>query len=278
MTGVVGHESSNRDVQVIIGVDTHQDQHVAVAIDQRGVRLDEKHVPVATCGYEELEQWSRNLGQVHAFGIEGTGSYGAGLARFLTSRNYTVVEINRPDRSVRRRKGKSDATDAEMAARAVLSGIADAIPKSGEGEVEMIRMLKSTKDSAVKARTQAINQIKALAGQLRLSFEKHSMVSLPPPSSHGARVYVQVAWTTPKRPRSTRPADRQLNEEVQELETELERLISGIAPVLVSAFGVGPDTAAALLVAAGSNADRLRSEASSFPVRSQSNTRFIRQD
>ena len=86
MTGVVGHESSNRDVQVIIGVDTHQDQHVAVAIDQRGVRLDEKHVPVATCGYEELEQWSRNLGQVHAFGIEGTGSYGAGLARFLTSR------------------------------------------------------------------------------------------------------------------------------------------------------------------------------------------------
>ena len=163
MTGVVGHESSNRDVQVIIGVDTHQDQHVAVAIDQRGVRLDEKHVPVATCGYEELERWSRNLGQVHAFGIEGTGSYGAGLARFLTSRNYTVVEINRPDRSVRRRKGKSDATDAEMAARAVLSGIADAIPKSGEGEVEMIRMLKSTKDSAVKARTQAINQIKALA-------------------------------------------------------------------------------------------------------------------
>ena len=91
----------------------------------------------ATCGYEELEQWSRNLGQVHAFGIEGTGSYGAGLARFLTSRNYTVVEINRPDRSVRRRKGKSDATDAEMAARAVLSGIADAIPKSGEGEVEV---------------------------------------------------------------------------------------------------------------------------------------------
>ena len=267
MTGVGGHESSNRDVQVIIGVDTHQDQHVAVAIDQRGVRLDEKHVPVATCGYEELERWSRNLGQVHAFGIEGTGSYGAGLARFLTSRNYTVVEINRPDRSVRRRKGKSDATDAEMAARAVLSGIADAIPKSGEGEVEMIRMLKSTKDSAVKARTQAINQIKALAvtapSELRETLDGLTTAALIT-RCKGLR---SGRLDNPKAAakyalRSLACRFRQLNEEVQELETELERLTSGIAPVLVSAFGVGPDTAAALLVAAGSNADRLRSEAS----------------
>ena len=84
------------------------------------------------------------------------------LARFLTDRGYTVVEVNRPDRSVRYRKGKSDPTDAEMAARAVLAGVADATPKSGKGEVEMIRMLKSAKDSAVKARTQAVNQMKAL--------------------------------------------------------------------------------------------------------------------
>ena len=162
MTGIVGHEGS-RDVQVIIGVDTHQDQHVAVAIDQRGIRLGERHLPATTHGCAELEWWARSLGQIRAFGIEGTGSYGAGVARFLTSRNYTVIEVNRPDRSVRYRKGKSDPTDAEMAARSVLAGVADAIPKSGEGEVEMIRMLKSTKDSAVKARTQAINQIKALA-------------------------------------------------------------------------------------------------------------------
>ena len=161
MTGAVSHISS-RAVEVIIGVDTHKDQHVAVALDGQGVRLDEKHVPVATCGYEELERWSCDLGQVHTFGIEGTGSYGAGLARFLTDRSYRVVEVNRPDRSVRYRKGKSDPTDAEMAARAVLAGVADATPKSGEGEVEMIRMLKSTKNSAVKARTQAVNQMKAL--------------------------------------------------------------------------------------------------------------------
>ena len=161
MTGVVGHKGS-RGVELVVGVDTHQDEHVAVAVDRQGVRLGELHTVATTHGYEELERWSRGLGEIHAFGIEGTGSYGAGVARFLTSRGHTVVEVNRPDRSTRYRKGKSDPTDAEMAARAVLAGVADATPKSGEGEVEMIRMFKSTKDSAVKARTQAINQMKAL--------------------------------------------------------------------------------------------------------------------
>ena len=89
-------------------------------------------------------------------------SYGAGVARYLTRRGHTVVEVNRPDRSTRYRKRKSDPTDAEMAARSVLAGVAEATPKSGEGEVEMIRMLKNAKDSAVKARTQAFNQMKAL--------------------------------------------------------------------------------------------------------------------
>ena len=113
-------------------------------------------------GYRELERWSCGLRQVSAFGIQGTGSYGAGVARFLTARGYRVVEFSRPDRSVRYRKGKSDPVETETAARAVLAGVAEATPKSGEGEVEMIRMLKSTKDSAVKARTQAVNQMKAL--------------------------------------------------------------------------------------------------------------------
>ena len=161
MTAFAGEEAG-RAVQVIIGVDTHQDQHVAVAIDWRGVRLGECRAPATTSGYGALEQWSRSLGEIRAYGIEGTGSYGAGIARFLTGRGYTVVEVNRPDRSVRYRKGKSDPTDAESAARAVLAGVAAATPKSGDGDVEMIRMLKTAKDSAVKARTQAINQMKAL--------------------------------------------------------------------------------------------------------------------
>ena len=99
---------------------------MAVAIDQQGVRLAEHHAPATSYGYGELERWSRDLGEIRAFGVEGTGSYGAGLARFLTGRGFSVVEVNRPDRSVRYRKGKSDPTDAEMAARAVLAGVATA--------------------------------------------------------------------------------------------------------------------------------------------------------
>ena len=265
MTGVVSHISS-RAVQIIIGVDTHKDQHVAVALDGRGVRLDEKHVPVATCGYEELERWSCNLGQVYAFGVEGTGSYGAGLARFLTDRGYTVVEVNRPDRSVRYRKGKSDPTDAEMAARAVLAGVADATPKSGKGEVEMIRMLKSAKDSAVKARTQAVNQMKALVvtapAELRETLDGLTTSALVkrcrsfrPGRLNNTTAAAKYAL------RSLACRYRQLSKEIQDLKAELERLIQATAPALVKAFGIGPDTAAALLIAAGSNPDRLHSEA-----------------
>ena len=127
MTAVAGREVICA-VQVVIGVDTHQDQHVAVAIDQQGVRLAERYAPATSYGYGELERWAGKLGEVRAFGVEGTGSYGAGLARFLTGRGFTVVEVNRPDRSTRFRKGKSDPTDAEMAARAVLSGVANAVP------------------------------------------------------------------------------------------------------------------------------------------------------
>ena len=265
MTGAVSHISS-RTINVIIGVDTHKDQHVAVALDERGVRLDEKRVLVATCGYEELERWSRDLGQVHAFGIEGTGSYGAGLARFLADRGYKVLEVNRPDRSVRYRKGKSDPTDAEMAARAVLAGVADATPKSGKGEVEMIRMLKSAKNSAVTARTQAVNQIKALVitapAELRETLDDLTTSAL----------IKRCRSFRPGRPRSPMAAAKyalrslacrysQLSKEIHDLRAELQQLIQATAPALVEAYGIGPDTAAALLVAAGSNPDRLHSEA-----------------
>ena len=265
MTGVVGHEGS-RAVQVIIGVDTHQDRHVAVAIDRQGVRLGERHMPATMFGYGELERWSRGLGEIRAFGIEGTGSYGAGVARFLIGRGYAVVEVNRPDRSTRHRKGKSDPTDAEKAARAVLSGVADATPKSGEGEVEMIRMLKSAKDSAVKACTQAFNQMKAL------------IVTAPPElreTLDGLAAGALMARCKSFRPghldgpnaaarytlRSLACRYLRLGKEVHDLEAELDRLIRKIAPALVSVFGIGPDSAANLLIAAGSNPERLHSEA-----------------
>ena len=265
MTEAVGREG-NGVVQVVIGVDTHQDQHVAVAIDRLGVRLGEHRALATTYGYAELERWSRNLGRVRAFGIEGTGSYGAGVARFLTGRGHTVVEVNRPDRSVRRRKGKSDPTDAETAARAVLAGVADATPKSGQGEVEMIRMLKSTKDSAMKARTQAINQMKALIltapAELRESLDGLSANALAtrcarfrPGSMDGPKAAAKYAL------RSLACRYRQLSTEIHDLEAHLKCLTRAAAPALVNIFGVGPDTAAALLTAAGSNPERLHSEA-----------------
>ena len=265
MIGVATYQI-HRAAEVIIGVDTHKDQHVAVAIDGLGVRLGESYVPVTSCGYEELERWSRSLGEIHAFGIEGTGSYGAGVARFLTGRGYTVIEVNRPDRSVRHRKGKSDPTDAEMAARAVLSGVADATPKSGEGEVEMIRMLKSTKDSAVKARTQAGNQMKALVvtapAELRERLDGLTTSAL----ATRCRNFRLSGLNDPKAAakyalRSLACRYYRLSDEVRDLEAEMERLTRSVAPALVNAFGVGPDTAATLLIAAGSNPDRLRTEA-----------------
>ena len=265
MTSAVSHISS-RAIQVIVGIDTHQDQHVAVAVDQLGIRLNEYSTPATTWGYGELERWARDLGQVCAFGIEGTGSYGAGVARFLTSRGYAVFEVNRPNRSIRNRKGKTDTTDAEMAARAVLAGVADTTPKSGQGEIEMIRMLKTAKDSAIKARTQAINQMKSLVvtapAELREKLDGLTTNAL----ATRCRSFRPGRLDSPTAAakytlRSLAHRFRQLSKEIQNLKAELERLVQTAAPALVNAFGVGPDTAAALLVAAGSNPDRLNSEA-----------------
>ena len=248
----------------------------------KGVRLDEKHMPVAVCGYEEIEGWSRSLGQVHAFGIEGTGSYGAGLARFLTDRNYTVVEVNRPDRSVHYRKGKSDPTDTEMAARSVLASVADATPKSGEGEVEMIRMLKSAKNSAVVARTQAVNQMSALVvtapPELRERLDGLGTSALAKRCGRFRPGHLDNSTAAAKYTlRSLACRYRQLDKEIQDLKAELERLIQTKAPALVEAFGVGPDTAAALLVTAGSNPGRLHSESAfGIAVWGESCTSIIR--
>ena len=265
MIEVVGHEGSPA-ASVVIGVDTHQDQHVAVAIDRQGVLLAARHAPATTRGYRELERWSRSLGEIRAFGVEGTGSYGAGFARFMTHRGHTVVEVNRPDRSTRYRKGKSDPTDAEMAARAVLAGVADATPKSGEGEVEMIRMLKSAKDSAVKARTQAVNQMRALVvtapAELRELLDGLTIAALAARCKGFRPGRLDNPTSAAKYTlRSLACRHLQLSKEIHDLKAELERLTRKAAPALVCIFGAGPDTAAALLITAGSNPERLHSEA-----------------
>ena len=253
--------------RVIIGVDTHRDEHVAVAIDCLGAWLGQRRLPSVSSGYEALHCWASGLGDVVAFGIEGTGSYGAGLSRYLVRRGRTVIQVNRPDRSTRRRLGKSDPVDAEMAARSVLAGVARDYPKSGLDSVEMIRMLKSAKDSAIKARTQAFNQMKALIVTAQAEL-RETLIGL----TTGALINLCKSFR-PGRPdgptaaakytlRSLARRYRQLSKEIHDLEGELERLTRTISPALVDSYGIGPDTAATLLVAAGSNPERLNSEAS----------------
>ncbi|MEV0742648.1 transposase [Streptomyces sp. NPDC050549] len=148
--------------ELIWGVDTHKDIHVAALITSTGGLPGHEAFPANSDGYRLLIEWARSHGPVNRAGVECTGSYGAGLTRQLRAEQITVVEVNQPDKAARRRYGKSDPVDAEAAARAVLSGRATAVPKTGDGPVEDLRAYKLAKDSAIKARTQAINQLKAV--------------------------------------------------------------------------------------------------------------------
>jgi transposase len=252
--------------RITVGVDTHGDVHVAHAKDGLGRRLATVSVPTTPHGYAGLLAWARGLGQVEAFGVEGTGSYGAGLARFLHAAGQVVLEVNRPDRSARRRHGKSDPLDAEAAARAVQAGEVSVIPKAGDGIVEMIRSLRVVRATAVKARTQASNALKGLLvtapAELREQLRELSTIQL-------VRAAVRLTPGTLDTPlaaamlalRTLAARHAALTAEVKALETELDRLTAKAAPGLVARFGVGPEVAGALLVAAGDNPGRLRSEA-----------------
>jgi transposase len=146
--------------EIIVGVDTHKHTHAAVAINTLGARLGAMTIPVSTTGYQDLEAWAKSFGPIRAFGIEGIGSYGAGLSRSLQANGHPVFEVNH--RQLRHQHGKSDPLDAESAARAVLGGQATALPKTSTSTVEMIRHLKVARDTAVKGRTQAMLTVKAI--------------------------------------------------------------------------------------------------------------------
>jgi transposase len=144
---------------VTVGVDSHQDQHVAAVVDQTGRLCGTQAFAASTRGYVALVTWAEGFGPVERIGIEGTGTYGAGLARFARAYGLQVVEVDRPDRSTRRRRGKSDPIDAHTAARATLAGVAATIPKTREGHVEMIRVLRVARRGALKARVAAAEQL-----------------------------------------------------------------------------------------------------------------------
>src|SRR5215470_10009214 len=249
------------------GVDTHCGMHVAAALDPIGGLLGVREFAATAAGYAELLDWLRSFGTVTLAGVEGTGSYGAGLARYLAAAGVRVVEVDRPDRQDRARQGKSGPLDAVSAARAAQSGRASGAPRGRDGAVEAIRALMVAKRSARRERAQAIGQARALIvtgpGELRARFGRRSPAQL-------------IEAIAALRPRpgevpgyATRVALRELGRRAQFLDAQLERLDELISPLVtarapgpLALHGAGPDTAAVLLVAAGDHPERLRSESS----------------
>lgn len=255
------------DRRVTGGVDTHGDVHVAAALDSvTGRHLGTASFPTTTAGYAALLGWLRGVGELDQVGVESTGSYGAGLMRFLVAEGVEVIEIDRPDRKARRFEGKSDPTDAEAAARAVLSGRARSTPKSRDGLVEAIRALEVVHHGAVKDRTRAINQFKALLvsapetvrdGLRGLSFTDQLTKARRWPDGHGDDVERETRWALKELARRIGFQD----EQTARLEARIGELAAQASPALMGLSGVGPHVAAGLLAAAGDNPERMRSEA-----------------
>lgn len=258
---------TNTSAGVIVGVDTHKHVHAAVALNGLGARLGATTIPVSSKGYRDLETWARAFGPVRAFGIEGTGSYGAGLTRALVAQGHAVVEVNRPNRQLRHQHGKSDPLDAESAARAVLAGQATACAKSGIGTAEMIRQIKVARDTAVKARTQAMVTLKTLVVNApsglreqidritgRVALVRH-LAALRPGTIDTTTASTKAAL------RSLARRWLMLDAEIQEHDTHLDALTDAAAPTLKAAFGIATGTAAEMLILVGDNPERIRSEA-----------------
>jgi transposase len=237
-----------------------------VVIDQLGRVQGTLTVDTTPAGYCTLVEWARRFGDLSRAGVEGTGAYGAGIARQLAAAGVTVIEIDRPDRRRRRRRGKSDPTDAEAAARAVLAGDATGVPKARIGIVESIRVLRVARRGALKARTQAGNQLKDLV----LTAPEPLRTALRPlktrdRAAHAAQFNIDHAHDPMA---ATRRALRHvarrylaLTDELRELDRDLTALVHMAAPRLLARPGVGIDVAGQLVVTVGDNIDRLRSEA-----------------
>lgn len=261
---------------VIGGVDTHKHTHDAAAVDDHGRLLAHQEFAANDRGYQALLTWMRSHGEVQAIGVESTGSFGATLTRYLTAADVSVIEVNRPNRLARRMDGKSDRLDAEQIARAVLGQTSTAIPKAKSGAVEVIRTLRVTRASAVKARTQAFNTLwgvmisapSPLRDEL-VVLTKRTLVNrcvglrpettdLPSLSDEPDRLLLAAVKS------SLRDLARRwkaLDEEIKSLNRQLAALVTATAPELVELHGVGVEVAGQFLVTAGDNAERIRSEA-----------------
>jgi len=248
------------------GVDTHLDVHMAAALDPIGGVLGVESFLATAAGYAELFEWMSSFGSVTRVGVEGTGAYGAGLARFLRRAGVVVIEVDRPNRQMRRAQGKSDPGDAVEAARAVLSGRARGLGKSADGPAEAMRALLVAKRSARETRIRALNQIRHLSftapDELRERFRAVRSGALAP---RAAALRPQpgdpVLYATKLSLQTLGRRVLALEDDDTRLDALLAELVTASAPSLLELYGVGVDTAAILLVTAGDNPERVRSEA-----------------
>ena len=254
------------DRRVVIGADTHLDTIHLAAITDTGQLLSDAEFRTNPTGYWAAICWARSFGEIVSAGVEGTSSYGAGFTQALQANDIHVVEVNRPDRSARRRQGKSDPLDAYSAARAVLAGHGLAVPK--DPHTGALKALLIARRGAIKARTAAIQQIKDLLvtapAELRERYRRYATtlrlveaLARCRPTAHEDPTTVSVLTACKTLAQRIEFLERQ----DRELTAELDSLTSALNPALRAAYGVGPDTAAQLLITAGTNAHRLRSEA-----------------
>lgn len=252
---------------IVIGVDTHKDKHVAVALDGQGTTLGCRSIKADTGGYLELEQWALSFGKIKAFGVEGTGSYGAGLSRLLLARGHRVIEVSRPNRVIRARHGKNDHFDAEGAARSVLNGQATAVPKPHDGTVEMIRQIKIVRDTAVKSRSQAMVTLKSLIinapaalreklGKCRGKMALIRLIAAFRISREGT-----LLSSTKTAMRSLARRWLALHDEIAALDRDLDPLVQSKAAGLQAAHGIATMTIADMLILVGDDPARIKSEA-----------------
>jgi transposase len=260
-------KTTEQPTLVTAGVDTHAEFHVIAVVDGVGRVLGTAQFDATPKGYKALLAWATSHGEVALVGVEGTGSYGAGLQRYLAQAGTKVVEVVRPNRQRRRRRGKSDVTDAIAAALAALSGEASGQPKSADGRAEAVRALRVVRAGALKARTQAANQLRDLVltapeplhGQLQ-GLSRQAQVELAarfrPGTTSGALEGTKLAMASVAR------RYQALSAEVGRLDVELDELVRQASPAsLLAKKGVGTQVAAIMVATVGDNPGRIRSEA-----------------
>jgi transposase len=251
------------------GVDTHRDTHVAAVLDPVGRVLGSGTFPVTPEGYGELLDWVRSFGPVTRIGVEGTGSWGKGLARSLTSAGIEVIEVTRPNRQRRRRHGKTDTLDAVAAGVSVLNGDATATAKTGDGPAESLRLIHAARESAVKARTAALNEFHAhvitapeeirtaLQGLSTTAARRAAAAHQPAPNP---TTCTNITWSVL---RGIAQRVEYLDTEIAQLDQQRKTILDTHAPsTLRQRCGIGDWVAAQLLITVGDNPHRIHSEAS----------------